>query len=80
VLPGDTFTGVRGVARVGDPLYLDDRIALDLSPPGGGPITVQPELVVNMSSVIQAGDTRTYHSLVDLGNTVRLQAAELRDA
>jgi hypothetical protein len=80
VLPGDTFTPVRASAVAGDTTLLSDDVVVDLHLPGGGAFTIQPELLVNMYTNVQSGDTRTYHSLVDLSNTVRLLAGEVRDA
>ena len=79
VLPGDVFAPVLPIAVAGDTIYFDDHVVVDLTSTGS-PITVQPELLVNMSSNVQLGDTRTYHSFIDLGHTARLRVAEVRDA
>lgn len=76
--PGDVFEAIRGSARVGDTLYLDDLFAVDLPSAGNTPVELEPELAITMASVVGNGDERTYHALIEIG-PVLLAAAEVRD-
>src|SRR6266542_6486281 len=76
----DVFTGLPASGRVGNTVFYNDHIALDIPSPTGGPLMIQPELEINLQETVPAGDMELIHVLYDLTHTFRLVEAEVRDA